>query len=112
LGASQPLRLLVDTRWHGEELARFESLVVRGPDVDDCAILRTAIGGDGYGPPARCWPRRWENIVALAHRGDLVGAEAGVHGAAGHLHEHQDIGFDVVADVPSGDGADVAGGDR
>ena len=53
--------------------------------------------------------RRWENGAALAHRGDFVGAEAGVHGAAGHLHEHQDIGFDLLAEAASGDGADVAG---
>jgi hypothetical protein len=59
----------------------------------------------------RAW-RRWENGAALAHRGDFVGAEAGVHGAAGHLHEHQDIGLYVVAEAASGDGADVAGGDR
>src|SRR6185503_8836793 len=56
--------------------------------------------------------RRWANGAALAHRGDFVGPEAGVHGAAGHLHEHQDIGFDVVADAACSDGADVAGGDR
>jgi hypothetical protein len=48
-GVSQPLRLLVDSRVHAEELARFEALVVRGPGVDDCAIWKGAIGGDGYG---------------------------------------------------------------
>ena len=30
MGVSQPLRLLVDSRVHAEELARFEALVVRG----------------------------------------------------------------------------------
>jgi hypothetical protein len=49
LGVSQPLRLLVESRVHGEELARFETLVVRGPGPDDCAIWVGAIGGDGYG---------------------------------------------------------------
>ena len=49
VGVSQPLRLLVDSRVHAEELARFEALVVRGPGVDDCAIWKGAIGGDGYG---------------------------------------------------------------
>ena len=49
VGVSQPLRLLVDSRVHAEELARFEALVVRGPGADDCAIWKGAIGGDGYG---------------------------------------------------------------
>src|SRR6478672_9421773 len=44
LGVSQPPRLLVDTRLHSEELARFETTVVRGPDRDDCAIWVGAIG--------------------------------------------------------------------
>jgi hypothetical protein len=35
LGVSQPVRLLVDTRLHSEELARFETNVVRGPHRDD-----------------------------------------------------------------------------
>jgi hypothetical protein len=48
VGVSQPLRLLVDSRVHAEELARFEALVLRGPGVDDCAIWKGAIGGDGY----------------------------------------------------------------
>ena len=48
VGVSQPLRLLVDSRVHAEELARFEALVVRGPGADDCAIWKGAIGGDGY----------------------------------------------------------------
>ena len=45
LGVSQPLRLLVDTRLHSEDLARFETNVVRGPHRDDCAIWVGAIGG-------------------------------------------------------------------
>ena len=35
---------------HAEELQRFESLMVRGPGRDDCAIWVSVIGGDGYGP--------------------------------------------------------------
>lgn len=49
MGASQPLRLLVDRRLHAEELRRFEDNVVRGPGDDDCAIWTGAVGGDGYG---------------------------------------------------------------
>lgn len=45
LGVSQPLRLLVETRLHSEDLARFETNVVRGPHRDDCAIWVGAIGG-------------------------------------------------------------------
>ena len=53
VGVSQPLRLLVDSRVHAEELARFEALVVRGPGADDCGIWKGAIGGDGYGSRQR-----------------------------------------------------------
>lgn len=76
VGFSQPLRLLVDKRWHGEELARFESLVVRGPGVNDCAIWKGAIGGDGYG---RFWVRRGggERIMLRASRYALAAAQAG-----------------------------------
>ena len=34
---------------HADELARFESNVVRGPGADDCAICAGAVGADGYG---------------------------------------------------------------
>jgi hypothetical protein len=76
LGVSQPLRLLVDSRVHGAELARFESLVVRGPEPDDCAIWVGAIGGDGYG---RFWVRRGcsERIMVRANRYALAAAQDG-----------------------------------
>jgi hypothetical protein len=41
--------LVVDPEAHADELARFESNVVRGPGADDCAIWVGAIGADGYG---------------------------------------------------------------
>ncbi len=47
-GSRNHYGLLVDSRVHAEELARFEALVVRGPGADDCAIWKGAIGGDGY----------------------------------------------------------------
>ena len=77
VGVSQPLRLLVDSRVHAEELARFEALVVRGPGVDDCAIWKGAIGGDGYG---RYWVRRGcsERIMVRANRYALAAAQDGV----------------------------------
>ena len=61
---------------HAEELARFEALVVRGPGVDDCAIWKGAIGGDGYG---RYWVRRGcgERIMVRANRYALAAAQAG-----------------------------------
>ena len=76
LGVSQPLRLLVDTRLHSEELARFETNVVRGPYRDDCAIWVGAIGGDGYG---RFWVRRGggERIMVRADRYALAAARDG-----------------------------------
>jgi len=76
VGVSQPLRLLVDSRVHAEELARFEALVVRGPGADDCAIWKGAIGGDGYG---RYWVRRGcsERIMVRANRYALAAAQAG-----------------------------------
>ena len=76
MGVSQPLRLLVDSRVHAEELARFEALVVRGPGVDDCAIWKGAIGGDGYG---RYWVRRGcsERIMVRANRYALAAAQDG-----------------------------------
>ena len=49
LGRSQPLRLVLDSRVYGEELARFEASVVRGPGANDCAIWRAAVGAEGYG---------------------------------------------------------------
>ena len=62
---------------HAEELARFEALVVRGPGVDDCAIWKGAIGGDGYG---RYWVRRAcsERIMVRANRYALAAAQDGV----------------------------------
>ena len=77
VGVSQPLRLLVDSRVHAEELARFEALVVRGPGADDCAIWKGAIGGDGYG---RYWVRRGcsERIMVRANRYALAAAQDGV----------------------------------
>ena len=76
LGVSQPLRL-VDTRLHSEELARFETNVVRGPYRDDCAIWVGAIGGNGYG---RFWVRRGggERIMVRANRYALAAAQDGV----------------------------------
>ena len=76
VGVSQPLRLLVDSRVHAEELARFEALVVRGPGADDCAIWKGAIGGDGYG---RYWVRRGcgERIMVRANRYALAAAQDG-----------------------------------
>ena len=61
---------------HAEELARFEALVVRGPGVDDCAIWKGAIGGDGYG---RYWVRRGcgERIMVRANRYALAAAQDG-----------------------------------
>ena len=62
MGVSQPLRLLVDTRLHSEELARFETNVVRGPHRDDCAIWVGAIGGTataGFGYAAVAASGSW-----------------------------------------------------
>jgi hypothetical protein len=77
VGVSQPLRLLVDSRVHAEELAPFEALVVRGPGAEDCAIWKGAIGGDGYG---RYWVRRGcsERIMVRANRYALAAAQDGV----------------------------------
>lgn len=55
MGRSQPLQLLVDPVRHAEELARFETHVVRGPGPDDCAIWAASVGSDSYG---RFWVRR------------------------------------------------------
>ena len=62
---------------HSEELARFETNVVRGPYRDDCAIWVGAIGGDGYG---RFWVRRGggERIMVRANRYALAAAQDGV----------------------------------
>lgn len=87
MGVSQPLRLLVDSRVHAAELARFESQVVRGPDIDDCAIWMGAIGGDGYGLN---WIRRdGAGRVVRAHRYALAAALEGreLPGSALALHE-------------------------
>jgi len=67
----------VDTRLHSEELAWFETNVVRGPYRDDCAIWVGAIGGDGYG---RFWVRRGggERIMVRANRYALAAARDGV----------------------------------
>jgi hypothetical protein len=54
MGRSQPLRLVVDRRAHGEELRRFEANVVRGPGANDCAIWAAAVGADGYGLRITC----------------------------------------------------------
>ena len=60
---------------HAEELARFESSVVRGPGADDCAIWASAIGGDGYG---RFWVRRGgSRIMVRANRYALAAGLAG-----------------------------------
>lgn len=66
----------MDSRAHAEELARFESLIVRGPLADDCAIWVGAIGGDGYG---RFWVRRGcsERIMLRANRYALAAAQDG-----------------------------------
>lgn len=40
---------MVDPRLHAEELRRFEAKVVRGPQPNDCAVWRSALGTDGYG---------------------------------------------------------------
>jgi hypothetical protein len=76
LGVSQPLRLVVDPVVHAAELRRFESLVVRGPGADDCAIWIGAIGGDGYG---RYWVQRGdgERIMLRANRYALAAALGG-----------------------------------
>jgi hypothetical protein len=76
VGVSQPLRLLVDSRVHAAERARFESLIVRGPQDEDCAIWVGAIGGDGYG---RFWVRRGggERIMVRANRYALAAAQDG-----------------------------------
>jgi hypothetical protein len=72
MGASQPLRLLVDRRLHTEELRRFEDNAVRGPGDDDCAIWTGAVGGDGYG---RFWVRRGgSRIMVRANRYALAAA--------------------------------------
>ena len=62
---------------HSEELAWFETNVVRGPYRDDCAIWVGAIGGDGYG---RFWVRRGggERIMVRANRYALADARDGV----------------------------------
>lgn len=71
-GGSQPLRLVVDSQAHCEELQRFESNVVRGPGADDCAIWCSAIGADGYG---RFWVRRGgTRIMVRANRYALAAA--------------------------------------
>ena len=65
----------MDSRLDAEELARFEALVVRGPGVDDCAIWKGAIGGDGYGRNTRgCG----ERIMVRANRYALAAAQDGV----------------------------------
>ena len=58
--------LVVDPEAHAEELARFESNVVRGPGADDCAIWVGAIGGDGYGRNRAEFP--WSRIHGRCHR--------------------------------------------
>lgn len=55
MGRSQPLQLVVDPVRHAEELARFETHVVRGPGPHDCAIWAGSVGSDSYG---RFWVRR------------------------------------------------------
>jgi hypothetical protein len=62
---------------NAEELARFESMVVRGPGPQDCAIWTGTIGGDGYG---RFWVRRdgGERIMVRANRYALAAAQDGV----------------------------------
>lgn len=75
MGVSQPLRLVVDPRAHGEELLRFEANVVRGPGAEDCAIWCSAIGADGYG---RFWVRRGgTRIMVRANRYALAAALRG-----------------------------------
>ena len=61
---------------HAAELARFESLVVRGPQADDCAIWKGAIGGDGY---RRFWVHRGggARIMVRANRYALAAAQDG-----------------------------------
>ncbi|ETB38707.1 hypothetical protein O974_26955, partial [Mycobacterium avium 11-0986] len=72
MGVSQPLRLVVDSRAHREELLRFEQNVVRGPGPHDCAIWCSAIGADGYG---RFWLRRGgTRIMVRANRYALAAA--------------------------------------
>jgi hypothetical protein len=74
-GVSQPLRLVVDPRVHGEELARFEANVVRGPGAADCAIWCSAIGADGYG---RFWLRRGgARVMVRANRYALAAVLGG-----------------------------------
>ena len=77
LGVSQPLRLLVDTRLHSEELARFETNVVRGPYRDRLRELGGRHRGDGYG---RFWVRRGcsERILVRANHYALAAAQDGV----------------------------------
>jgi hypothetical protein len=67
---------LVDTRLHAEELARFESQIVRGPQADDCAMWVGAIGGDGT---AGFWVRRdgGTRIMVRANRYALAAAQDG-----------------------------------
>jgi hypothetical protein len=75
-GVSQPLRLVVDPRVHGEELARFEANVVRGPGAADCAIWCSAIGADGYG---RFWLRRGgARVMVRANRYALTAVLASI----------------------------------
>jgi hypothetical protein len=75
VGRSQPLRLVVDARIHGEELRRFEANVVRGPGAHDCAIWAAAIGADGYG---RWWLRRGgARVMVRANRYALAAALEG-----------------------------------
>jgi hypothetical protein len=61
LGSSQPLRLVVDARIHGEEFRRFEANVVRWPGAHDCAIWAAAIGADGYGRNRAELHRMWHS---------------------------------------------------
>ena len=63
--------VVVDPRLHAGELRSFGAKVVRGPQPNDCAVSRSALGADGYGrfwvypggvltrcsPTAMRWPR-------------------------------------------------------
>jgi hypothetical protein len=72
----QALPLAVDPVRHAEELARFQSHVVAGPEPNDCAIFCGPIGADAYG---RFWVRRGggERIMLRANRYALAASLGG-----------------------------------
>ncbi|MCH9734096.1 MAG: hypothetical protein K0U78_06015 [Actinomycetia bacterium] len=77
-------RIVVDARVHAEEIARFESHIVRGPGENDCAIWKAALGADGYGrfhlnrSGLSLYVRPHRYALAVAH-GALEDGDLGLH---------------------------------